>query len=244
MRTVREMSRLTGVSVRTLHHYDAIGLLKPSQISPAGYRLYDSDALARLQSILLFRELRFPLKEIKAMLDKPDFDPQEALEQQIKLLELQAAHLQTLIRFAREVQRKGVEQMDFHAFNREELDRYTQEVRERWGATQAYAEFAEKIRGLSQGQREEAVAQLLSRFARLGALRDQHSPDAPAVQEALSDLQAFITEHYYHCTNEILQGLGEMYVCDDRMKHTIDQAGGDGTAEFVHRAIEAYCAER
>lgn len=244
MRTVREMSRLTGVSVRTLHHYDAIGLLKPSQISPAGYRLYDSDALARLQSILLFRELRFPLKEIKAMLDKPDFDPREALEQQIKLLELQAAHLQTLIRFAREVQRKGVEQMDFHAFNREELDRYTQEVRERWGATQAYAEFAEKSRGLSQGQREEAVAQLLSRFARLGALRDQHSPDAPAVQEALSDLQAFITEHYYHCTNEILQGLGEMYVCDDRMKHTIDQAGGDGTAEFVHSAIEAYCAER
>lgn len=244
MRTVREMSRLTGVSVRTLHHYDAIGLLKPSQISPAGYRLYDSDALARLQSILLFRELRFPLKEIKAMLDKPDFDPQEALEQQIKLLELQAAHLQTLIRFAREVQRKGVEQMDFHAFNREELDRYTQEVRERWGATQAYAEFAEKSRGLSQGQREEAVAQLLSRFAQLGALRDQHSPAGPAVQEALSDLQAFITEHYYHCTNEILQGLGEMYVCDDRMKHTIDQAGGDGTAEFVHSAIEAYCAER
>lgn len=244
MRTVREMSRLTGVSVRTLHHYDAIGLLKPSQISPAGYRLYDSDALARLQSILLFRELRFPLKEIKAMLDKPDFDPQEALEQQIKLLELQAAHLQTLIRFAREVQRKGVEQMDFHAFNREELDRYTQEVRERWGATQAYAEFAEKSRGLSQGQREEAVAQLLSRFAQLGALRDRHSLDAPAVQEALSDLQAFITEHYYHCTNEILQGLGEMYVCDDRMKHTIDQAGGDGTAEFVHRAIEVYCAER
>lgn len=244
MRTVREMSRLTGVSVRTLHHYDAIGLLKPSQISPAGYRLYDSDALARLQSILLFRELRFPLKEIKAMLDKPDFDPQEALEQQIKLLELQAAHLQTLIRFAREVQRKGVEQMDFHAFNREELDRYTQEVRERWGATQAYAEFAEKSRGLSQGQREEAVAQLLSRFARLGALRDQHSPADPAVQEALSDLQAFITEHYYHCTNEILQGLGKMYVCDDRMKHTIDQAGGDGTAEFVHSAIEAYCAER
>lgn len=244
MRTVREMSRLTGVSVRTLHHYDAIGLLKPSQISPAGYRLYDSDALARLQSILLFRELRFPLKEIKAMLDKPDFDPREALEQQIKLLELQAAHLQTLIRFAREVQRKGVEQMDFHAFNREELDRYTQEVRERWGATQAYAEFAEKSRGLSQGQREEAVAQLLSRFAWLGALRDQHSPADPAVQEALSDLQAFITEHYYHCTNEILQGLGKMYVCDDRMKHTIDQAGGDGTAEFVHSAIEACCAER
>ncbi len=128
MRTVREMSRLTGVSVRTLHHYDAIGLLKPSQTTQAGYRLYDDAALTRLQNILMFRELRFPLKEIKAILDSPDFDPQEALAQQIKLLELQAAHLQLLIRFAREVQRKGVEQMDFHAFNREELDRYAEEV--------------------------------------------------------------------------------------------------------------------
>lgn len=244
MRTVREMSRLTGVSVRTLHHYDAIGLLKPSQTTQAGYRLYDDAALTRLQSILLFRELRFPLKEIKAILDKPDFDPREALEQQIKLLELQAAHLQNLIRFAREVQKKGVEQMNFHAFNREELDRYTQEVKERWGATQAYAEFAEKSRGLTQGQREDAAAQLLSRFTQLGALRQQHSPADPAVQEQLSALQDFITDHYYHCTDEIFRGLGELYVCDARMKHSIDQAGGSGTADFVHRAIEIYCAGR
>lgn len=241
MRTVREMSRLTGVSVRTLHHYDAIGLLKPSQTTQAGYRLYDDAALTRLQNILMFRELRFPLKEIKAILDSPDFDPQEALAQQIKLLELQAAHLQLLIRFAREVQRKGVEQMDFHAFNREELDRYAQEVKERWGATQAYAEFAGNSRGLSQGQREEAVAQLLSRFAQLGALRQQYSPADPTVQAQLSALQAFITSHYYHCTNEIFQGLGQLYVSDARMKDNIDQAGGDGTAEFIHRAIEFYC---
>ncbi len=245
MRTVREMSKLTGVSVRTLHHYDAIGLLKPSQTTQAGYRLYDDAALTRLQNILMFRELRFPLKEIKAMLDKPDFDPQEALEQQIKLLELQAAHLQTLIHFAREVQRKGVEPMDFHAFNREELDHYTQEVKERWGATQAYAEFVEKSRGLTQNQRDEAVEQLLSRFAQLGALRrQQYSPTDPAVQETLSDLQDFISNHYYHCTDEILQGLGELYVSDPRMQANIDQAGGDGTAEFVHQAIAAYCAGR
>ena len=104
-----------------------------------------------------------------------------------------AAHLQTLIHFAREVQRKGVEPMDFHAFNREELDHYTQEVKERWGATQAYAEFVEKSRGLTQNQRDEAVEQLLSRFAQLGALRrQQYSPTDPAVQETLSDLQDFI----------------------------------------------------
>lgn len=83
MKTVIEVSKLAGVSVRTLHHYDAIGLLKPSKVSEAGYRLYDDTALARLQNILLFRELKFPLKKIRQILDSPDFDPREALAQQI-----------------------------------------------------------------------------------------------------------------------------------------------------------------
>ena len=87
MKTVNEVSKLTGVSVRTLHHYDAIGLLKPTQVTAAGYRLYDDTALARLQTILLFRELQFPLKEIKSILDSPDFDREQALQQQIGLLE-------------------------------------------------------------------------------------------------------------------------------------------------------------
>ena len=94
--------------MRTLHHYDAIGLLKPTEVTKAGYRLYDDTALGRLQNILLFRELRFPLKEIKAILDSPDFDPSEALAQQIRLLELQYKHLGELISFAREIQEKGV----------------------------------------------------------------------------------------------------------------------------------------
>ena len=93
MRTVNEVSKLTGVSVRTLHHYDAIGLLKPTKVTEAGYRLYDDTALSRLQNILLFRELQFPLKEIEAILDNSNFDPQEALAQQIKLLELQQKHI-------------------------------------------------------------------------------------------------------------------------------------------------------
>ena len=79
MRTVKEVSKLTGVSVRTLHHYDAIGLLKPTAVTQAGYRLYDDEALGRLQSILLFRELQFPLKEIQAILDSPGFDRSQAL---------------------------------------------------------------------------------------------------------------------------------------------------------------------
>lgn len=241
MRTVREMSQLTGVSVRTLHHYDAIGLLKPTQTTQAGYRLYDNAALTRLQNILMFRELRFPLKEIKAMLDNPAFDPQEALEQQIKLLELQAQHIQQLIFLAREVQRKGVEHMDFHAFNKDALDHYADEVKARWGATQAYAEFVQKSRGYPPDKRDAALQELLSRFAALGALRE-HDPSDPIVQEKISDLQSFISSCYYHCTNEILKSLGELYVCDERMTRNIDQAGGAGTAAFVKAAIDIYCA--
>lgn len=106
MRTVNEVSKLTGVSVRTLHHYDAIGLLKPTEVTETGYRLYDDTALSRLQNILLFRELQFPLKEIKAILDSSSFDPLEALTQQIELLELQYKHIGKLISFAREIQKK------------------------------------------------------------------------------------------------------------------------------------------
>ena len=97
MKTVHEVSQISGVSVRTLHHYDAIGLLRPTAVTEAGYRLYDDTALARLQSILLFRELEFPLKEIKRIMDDPQFDQATALEQQIRLLELQQERLSRLI---------------------------------------------------------------------------------------------------------------------------------------------------
>ena len=101
MRTVHEVSRLTGVSVRALHHYDRIGLLHPAKVTEAGYRLYDDAALERLQYILLFKELQFSLKEIKGILDSPDFDRGRALEQQITLLEMRKEHLENLIDFAR-----------------------------------------------------------------------------------------------------------------------------------------------
>ena len=141
MRTVNEVSKLTGVSVRTLHHYDAIGLLKPTGVTKAGYRLYDDTALSRLQSILLFRELQFPLKEIKAILDSSSFDPLEALAQQIELLELQYKHIGELISFAREIQKKGVRQMDFHVFDKSEIEQYKAEARAKWGNTKAYQEY-------------------------------------------------------------------------------------------------------
>ena len=141
MRTIREVSRLAGVSVRTLHHYDAIGLLPPTKLTPAGYRLYDDAALARLQIILLFRELEFPLREIRRMLDDPGFDRLAALEDQIRLLELRRRQLEKLIALARETLETGVTPMRFDAFDKTQQTRLAAEVREKWGGTAAYQEF-------------------------------------------------------------------------------------------------------
>ena len=136
--SVHEVARLTGVTARTLHYYDEIGLLKPARVTEAGYRLYDDAALSRLQNILLFRELQFPLKEIRAILDSPDFDPSEAIAQQIRLLELQYRRLGELIAFTRTLQKKGVTTMNFDVFDRSEIEAYEAEVRAKWCNTKAY----------------------------------------------------------------------------------------------------------
>ena len=118
--SVHEVVQLTGVTARTLHYYDQIGLLKPTKVTKAGYRMYDNTALGRLQNILLFRELQFPLKEIKVILDSPDFDPSEAIAQQIRLLELQYKRIGELITFARQIKNKGVMTMNFDVFDKSE----------------------------------------------------------------------------------------------------------------------------
>ena len=240
MKTVKEVSRITGVSVRTLHHYDAIGLLRPTKITDAGYRLYDDTALQRLQAILLFRDLEFPLKEIKEILNSPSFDLMSALTDQIRLLELRKQHLDDLISHAREIQHTGVISMNFKPFDTAELETYAAEAKAKWGKTDAYKEYEQKAAGQSKEKQANASDALMEQFARIGALRHL-SPDAPEVQEAVAGIQAFITEHYYNCTKQIFAGLGQMYIADDRFRRNIDSAGGEGTAEFVSRAIEIYC---
>ena len=240
MRTVNEVSKITGVSVRTLHHYDAIGLLKPTKVTAAGYRMYDDTAIGRLQSILLFRELQFPLKEIKSILDSPDFNPTEALTQQIELLELQYKRIGELISFAREIKDKGVTTMSFEVFDKSEIEQYKAEAKAKWGDTQAYKEYEQKAATQSDLKSDEIANRLMTMFAEIGTLR-QLSPSAREAQEKIAALQKFITDNYYVCTDEILNGLGQMYVDDERFKKNIDKAGGDGTAEFVRQAISVYC---
>lgn len=240
MRTVKEVGKLTGVSVRTLHHYDAIGLLKPTKVTEAGYRMYDDTALCRLQNILLFRELQFSLKEIKAILDNPRFDFSKAVAQQIKLLELQYQHIGELISFARKIQNKGANTMDFDVFDKSEIEQYKEEAKAKWGHTPAYQEYQQHA-AQNEGRHRELADKMAAIFSELGALK-QKNPADHDVQEKVADLQKFITENYYVCTNEILRGLSEMYVSDERFKRNIDKAGGDGTAAFLHRAISVYCA--
>ena len=238
MKTVHEVSQISGVSVRTLHHYDAIGLLRPTAVTEAGYRLYDDTALARLQSILLFRELAFPLKEIKRIMDDPQFDQATALEQQIRLLELQQERLSRLIDLARETMKTGVTHMDFTAFDNSKLEQYAAEVKERWGNTAAYQESAQR----PAAEQKDAAAGLMAQFARMGRLRTG-DPAGQEAQDAVRELQQFITKHFYTCTPEILSGLGQMYTADDRFRASIDAAGGEGTADFAGKAIAVYCTK-
>ncbi|MEY8367873.1 MerR family transcriptional regulator [Anaerovoracaceae bacterium 42-11] len=244
MKTVKEVSKLTGISIRALHHYDAIGLLKPSQITSAGYRLYDHKALERLQIILLFRELRFPLKEIQQILDSPDFNKGEALSQQIQMLTLQKERLEKLIALALQIQKEGVDHMlNFESFDKKEIDDYAKEVKARWGHTESYHQFMEKAAyggAGSEAAQERLAQQMFDIFAEFGALTAQ-SPDTSKAQSLVRKLQDFISRHYYQCSDEILKSLGKMYVCDPRFTKNIDKAGGKGTAEFVKEAIEFYC---
>ncbi len=240
MMTVHEVSKLTGVSIRTLQYYDKIGLLKATAHTEAGYRLYDDTALEQLQQILLFRELEFPLKDIRKILASPDFDRNKALQQQIELLELKKEHIENLITFARGIKLIGGRYMDFSAFDSKKLDEYARQAKASWGKTEAYREFEEKSKGRTQ-ETEEAIAQgLMAIFAEMGQVKGG-SPESDVAQGLVQKLQNYITEHYYKCTNQILMGLGQMYAGGGEFTENIDAAGGVGTAEFANRAIQAYC---
>lgn len=237
MKTVHEVSRISGISIRTLHHYDAIGLLKPTEVTESGYRLYGDAALHRLQIILMYRELGFALADIRMILDNPDFDVSAALLRHIEMLEQQRAHIDALIAGARKIM-KG-ENADFSVFDRTEMKQYENEVKERWGKTKAYREAKENEGKRSDTEKQAVTDQFLAQFAYFGALKGK-APDSPIVQDAVKALQDFITMHYYRCTDEILAGLGEMYLADERFRTTIDNAGGAGTADFVVAAIRIF----
>ena len=255
MITVNEVSKLTGVSIRTLQYYDKIGLLHPAEYTEAGYRLYDDAALETLQQILLFRELEFPLKDIKNIVGSPDFDRSKALAQQIELLTLKKEHLENLIDLAKGLKLRGVRHLKFDAFDTRKIDEYAAQAKASWGTTPAYKEFEEKSKGRTQEDDQNIAQGLMDIFAEFGAIRGAEAgtlkgaeldavksadPASAEAQALVKKLQDYITQHFYNCTNEILSGLGKMYAGGGDFTKNIDSYGGEGTAEFVHQAIEVY----
>ncbi|WP_303804873.1 MerR family transcriptional regulator [Ruminococcus flavefaciens] len=242
MMTVKQVSELTGVSIRTLRYYDEIGLLPPASHTEGGYRLYDDTALERLQQILLFRELEFPLKDIVRIVSSPDFDRKKALEQQIELLELKKQHLENLISFARGIKLLGVRAVNFSAFDTSKLDEYAKRAKEQWGNTPEYKELKEKESKRTPEEEQQLMERFMSLFAEFSELKSG-SPESAEAQAMVKKLQSFITEHFYNCTDKILAGLGKMYAGGGEISENIDKVGGKGTADFAAAAIEVYCGK-
>lgn len=243
MMTVHEVSKISRVSIRALHHYDHIGLLPATEVTEAGYRLYDEAALERLQHILLFKALEFPLKDIKVILDSPDFDRSKALEQQIHLLELRKEHLQNLIDLARGIKAIGVKHMSFEAFDTRKIDEYAERAKASWGTTDAYKEYEQKSAGRTEETQQKLNVEMMNIFAEFGKVKDL-SPESEEAVSLARKLQDHITEHYYTCTDKILLGLGAMYAGGGDITTNIDKVGGEGTAVFACEAIKAMIAKK
>lgn len=233
---IKEFAQQIGVSVRTLHYYDEIGLLKPSEVDAQnGYRFYDERSLERMQEILFYRELDFSLKTIAQILLSPDYDKQQALTWQRKLLFAKKERLERLIDALDSLEKGEV----FMKPNNEYEDlknKYAEEVRQRWGSTDAYKESQQRNTDFSQAA--SLLDAVFEEFAELD--RSGTSPDDEAAKIQVEKLQRCITDNFYTCTNEILAGLGQMYAADVRFKNYIDKHG-EGTAEFVSQCIKSYC---
>lgn len=236
---IGELARSSGVSPRTLRHYDAIGLMKPSGVTEAGYRQYDEDAPQRLSFILLFRELGFPLREIRGMLDSPDFDPVAALEEQIAKLERKRQHIDHLILLAQGAKMKGPQHLRFTATDLDKLDETAARVADTWQDTPAMREFRAKDAQRTEVEREAAGQGFTDLIVSFG-----DHPSDPASLEAhamVQRLRDYITEHFYDCTPPILRGLADLYDGGGEFTRNIDKLAGKGTAAWLAQAVRAYC---
>lgn len=239
---IKELSTLSGLSVRTLHYYDQIDLLKPSRISESSYRYYDIHCLQRLQQIMFFRELDFPLKDIRDILANKDYDATEILAKQYDLLLEKRKRIDRLIDLAKR-RIKGEDTMSFTEFNQQELDakraEYAKEAKERWDHTEAYRESERRTSNMSAEQMQ-AIQSEVDHIFREFALCRRLSPKDERVATLVRQWQNMISHHFYECSDEMLLSLGELYVEDERFRENIDRHG-EGTAVFVRDAIRANC---
>lgn len=153
---------------------------------------------------------------------------------------LKKEHIENLINFAQGIKKIGVKKMDFTAFDTKKIDEYSKRAKEQWGGTSEYQEYEEKFKNMTDVQQKDVISSFMLIFVEFGKLKEQEAT-SDIVQLQVKKLQDFISEHYYHCSKEILSGLGKMYAGGGEFTENIDHYGGEGTAEFTAKAIDIYC---
>lgn len=239
---VKEVAELVGVSVRALHHYDEIGLLTPTETTESGYRLYSEENLETLQQILFFKELGFPLKEIKTMLNNPSYDRKEALVLQRKMLVEKRGRIDQMI----ETIDKTIKHMEgeIHMTNEERFkgiqftsNPYEEEARKRWG-NESVDEANKKLQSLTKDEQHELSEKWDTIFKKLASLRKQ-SPESEEAQAAIKEWYDLLNNNFGQYTLEAFRGLGQMYIQDERFTKNIDQYG-EGLAAFMSEAMTVF----
>lgn len=238
---VKEVAELAGISVRTLHHYDDIGLLHPSETTEAGYRVYTGEDLALLQQILFFRELGFPLKQIREIVSRPDFNRREAMELHHKLLLEKRVRLERMIETLEKTMKH--EKGEIEMTNKDKFagfdfssNPYEQEARERWG-DQAVDESNAKLNKLSKTEQGQLGEEMNAIYRKLAALRNE-PPASEEAQQAIGEWYDWLNRMGKYSL-EGFKGLGQMYVDDERFTRNIDQFG-EGLARFMRDAMAEY----
>ncbi|MGY1593980.1 MerR family transcriptional regulator [Geodermatophilus sp. SYSU D00708] len=247
---VGEVAALAGVTVRTLHHYDRIGLLSPSGRTPAGYRQYAPGDLDRLHQVLLYRELGFPLEEVATLLDDPSADPAEHLRRQHRLLLDRLERTRAMVAAVEkemEARAMGISltpEERFEVFGEHDPAQYEAEVEERWGDTDAYAESKRRAAAYAKEDWVRIKAEMEdigSRF--VAAMRSGAAPDSEQAMDVAEDNRQHISRWFYECSPEVHAGLGRMYVEDARFTATYE-ALAPGLAQYVSTAVQANAARQ
>lgn len=241
-RTVKAVAKAAGVSVRTLHHYDAIGLLKPSGASQAGYRLYSREDVERLQHILFYRELEFSLAEIGALLEEPGLDRRAALERQRDALQARQAHTGVLIQTITktlESLRGGRPMKDHELFQGTDPSQYEEEVRQRWGDTEAYKESKRRTKNLKKEDWDRLRAEGQDIAKGIAARMDKGPQDAE-VQQWVGRHHQHICSRFYACSTQMYRGLAQMWAEDERFA-AYWNAFRPGMTPFMVAAANVYC---
>jgi DNA-binding transcriptional MerR regulator len=248
--SVGQVAGFAGVTVRTLHHYDAIGLLVPSERSHAGHRRYSDGDLDRLQQILFYRELGFPLEEVAALLDDPDADPRAHLRRQHELLTARIEKLQKMaeaVENAMEARKMGINltpEERFEVFGDKDPEQYAEEAEARWGNTEAYAESQRRAATYTKEDWKRIQAEVDDwgrRYAALVAAGEQ--PSGEAAMDLAEEHRQQISRNYFEVPYEMHRCFGEMYVSDERFKAFYD-AMHPGLAEHLREAILANADRR